>query len=127
MTSGLRRRSWRALPVGGLLVFELGFFSLLWFDDFTGAHRFFVTWMREKTAYRTVQVLSGGPYYRDEIIEVGQYRSNLCQYALRMVSVWWQGVWYRDLTTVLDPQVLVARQVYERYRRQLEDRRGGCA
>ena len=27
-----------ARPVGGLLVFDLGFFSLLWFADFTGAH-----------------------------------------------------------------------------------------
>ena len=49
-----------ALPVGGLLVFDLGFFSFLWFDDFTDQQRFFVTRMREKIAYRTVQVLSQG-------------------------------------------------------------------
>jgi hypothetical protein len=107
-----------ALPVGGLLVFDLGFFSFLWFDDFTASHRFFVTRMREKTAYRTVRELSSSPYYRDEIIQVGQYRSNPCQYPLRMVSVWWQGVWYRYLTNVLDPQVLSARQVCELYRRR---------
>src|SRR4029453_3843514 len=47
-----------ALPVGGLLIFDLGFFSFLWFDDFTTTQRFFVTRMREKIAYRTVQVLS---------------------------------------------------------------------
>src|SRR4029453_733790 len=41
-----------ALPVGALLVFDLGFFSFLWFDDFTASHRFFVTRMREKIAYR---------------------------------------------------------------------------
>jgi hypothetical protein len=46
---------WAALPVGGLLVFDLGFFSFLWFDDFTTAHRFFVTRMRNTIAYRTVQ------------------------------------------------------------------------
>src|SRR5256886_17328810 len=60
-----------ALPVGGLLIFDLGFFSFLWFDDFTTTQRFFVTRMREKIAYRPVQVLSQGPYYRDEIIQVG--------------------------------------------------------
>ena len=107
-----------ALPVGGLLVFDLGFFSFLWFDDFTAAHRFFVTRMREKTAYRTVRELSSGPYYRDEIIQMGQYRSNPCQHPVRMVSVLWQGVWYRYLTNVLDPQVLSARQVCELYRRR---------
>jgi hypothetical protein len=61
-----------ARPVGGLLVFDLGFFSLLWCDDFTDQQKFFVTRMREKTAYRTVHALSCGPYYRDESIQVGQ-------------------------------------------------------
>ena len=37
-----------ALPVGGLLVFDLGFFSFLWFDDFTGSQKFFVTRMRSE-------------------------------------------------------------------------------
>jgi hypothetical protein len=107
-----------ALPAGGLLVFDLGFFSFLWFDDFTGAQKFFVTRMRKKTAYRTVQGLSGNPYYRDELLHVGQYRSNPCAYPRRMVSVLWQGMWYRSLTNVLDPRVLSARQVCELYRRR---------
>jgi hypothetical protein len=107
-----------ALPVGGLLVFDLGFFSFLWFDDFTDQQKCFVTRMREKTASRTVQVLSQGPSYRDEIIQMGQYRSNPCQHPLRMVSVLWQGAWYRYLTNVLEPRVLVARQVCELYRRR---------
>ena len=107
-----------ALPPGGLLVFALGFFSFLWFDAFTTAGKFFVTRMREKTAYRTRQVLGDSPYYRDEIIAVGQYRANPCQYPLRLVSVWWQGAWYRYLTNVLAPQALSARQVCELYRRR---------
>jgi len=107
-----------AVPVGGLLVFDLGFFSFLWFDDFTNQQKFFVTRMREKIAYRTVQVLSQGASYRDEIIQVGLYRSNPCMHPLRMVSVLWQGTWYRSLTNVLDPQQLSARQVCELYRRR---------
>jgi hypothetical protein len=39
-----------ALPVGGLLVFDLGFFSFLGCDDGTASARFCVTRMREKTA-----------------------------------------------------------------------------
>jgi len=74
--------------------------------------------IRWKVAYRTVQVLSGSPYDRDERLHVGQYRSNPCTYPLRMVSVLWQGAWYRDLTHVLDPQVLSARQVCELDRRR---------
>jgi Transposase DDE domain len=84
-----------ALPVGGLLVFDRGFFSFLWCDDCTASHRFFVTRMRHQTAYRTVRERSSGPDDRDEIIQMGPYRSNPCQYPVRMVSVWWEGVWYR--------------------------------
>ena len=47
-----------ALPPGELSVFDLGFFSFLWFDAFTETAKYFVTRLREKTAYRTVQVLS---------------------------------------------------------------------
>ena len=103
---------------GGLLGFALGFFSFLWLDDFTASHRFFVTRMREKTAYRTVQELSRSPSYRDEIMQMGPYRSHPCQSPVRMVAVWWQGVWYRSLTNVLDPQRLSARQVCELSRRR---------
>jgi len=84
-----------ALPVGGLLVFDLGFFSVLWFDDFTTSHQFFVTRMRHKIAYRTGQELRIGPSYREEIRELGHYRSHPCQHPVRMVSVLWGGVWSR--------------------------------
>ena len=107
-----------ALPPGGLLVFALGFFSFLWFDAFTETAKYFVTRLREKTAYRTVQVLSSSPYYRDEIIQLGQYRANPCQHPLRLVSVLWHGTWYRYLTNVLAPHWLSARQVCELYRRR---------
>lgn len=107
-----------AVPRGGLVVFDLGFFSFLWFDDFTDRQKFFVTRMRHKTAYRSLGVVSQGPYYRDELVKLGQYRSNPCRHPLRMVSVLWRGQWYRYLTNVLDPQVLTARQVCELYRRR---------
>lgn len=107
-----------AVPAGGLVVFDLGFFSFLWFDDFTDQQKFFVTRMRQQTAYRTREVLSQGPYYRDELVTLGQYRSNPCRHPLRMVSVLWHGQWYRYLTNVLDPRHLSARQVCELYRRR---------
>lgn len=56
--------------------------------------------------------------YRDEIIELGQYRSNPCQYPLRLVSVLWGKTWYYYLTNVLEPEQLSAHQVCELYRRR---------
>ncbi|GAB4341424.1 MAG: hypothetical protein Fur0042_02800 [Cyanophyceae cyanobacterium] len=75
------------LPENGLLMFDLGFFKFPWFDAFSEQGKFFVTRLREKTAYRSVQVLSEGEFYRDEIIQMGQYRSNPCHHPVRLVSV----------------------------------------
>jgi hypothetical protein len=107
-----------AVPLGGVLVFDLGFFSFLWFDDFTDQQKFFVTRLRQKTAYRTTHVLSHTPYYRDELIEVGLHHSHPCRYSLRLVSVFWRGQWYRYLTNVLDPASLSARHICDLYRRR---------
>lgn len=106
------------LPVGGLLIFDLGFFSFLWFDAFTDAQKAFVTRLRQKTAYRVRRMLSQGPRYCDALIALGQYRSNPCQHPVRLVSVLWRGTWYHYLTNVLDPQVLTPQQVCELYRRR---------
>lgn len=38
------------LPQGGLLIFDLGFFSFVWFDAFTQENKFFLTRLRSKTA-----------------------------------------------------------------------------
>lgn len=82
------------LPVGGLLIFDLGFFKFPWFDEFTATKKFFVTRLREKTAYTVVRCLSSGQFYRDEIITMGEYRSHPCKHPVRLVSVLWGATWY---------------------------------
>ncbi|MFN6559677.1 MAG: IS4 family transposase [Nostoc sp. ChiSLP01] len=106
------------LPIGGLLIFDLGFFKFPWFDGFTTANKFFITRLREKTAYNVVCCLSCSQFYRDEIINMGEYRSNPCKQKVRLVSVLWGTTWYYYLTNVLDPQLLSAQQVCELYRRR---------
>lgn len=106
------------MPQGGLLVYDLGFFSFPWFDAFTEQGRYFVTRLREKTAYQVVETLSQGPYYRDRIIRLGKYRSNPCKHQVRLVEVLWGKTWHRYLTNVLDPEVLSAQEVCELYRRR---------
>ena len=106
------------LPVGGLLIFDLGFFSFPFFDAFSQGGKFFLTRLREKTAFKTVSLLSQGPRYRDEIIRIGLTWDYPCQHEVRLVSILWNQTWYRYLTNVLDPEKLSARQVGELYRRR---------
>jgi hypothetical protein len=106
------------LGEGSVTVFDCGFFSFKIFDRLTDEGNYFVTRMREKTVYRVAEVLGRGPFYRDEIIEMGQKGSAPCRHQVRMVSVLWAGVWHRYLTNVLDERRLSARQVCELYRRR---------
>jgi hypothetical protein len=45
------------LLIGGLLIFDLGFFNFVWFDAFTDSGKFFVTRLRQKTAYQVIRTL----------------------------------------------------------------------
>lgn len=106
------------LPINGLLVFDLGFFSFPFFDGFTENGKFFVTRMREKTSYEVLNLLQETPYVTDAVIRMGLYRSNPCRHPVRLVEVRWKGTTFRYLTNVLDPQRLSAREVCELYRRR---------
>jgi hypothetical protein len=103
------------LPMGGLLIFDLGFFNFVWFDAFSEAGKYFVTRWKQKTAGKVVTVLAQAPRYRDEIVQLGVYRSNPCRYPLRRVSVLWGNTWHVYLTNVLDPKQLSAQQVCDLY------------
>ena len=89
--------------MNGLLVFDMGFFKFPWFDEFTDSQKYFLTRIREKTSYKVVKKLSVGLYFRDQIIDMGKYRSNPCKHEVRMVSVQWGKTWYHYITNVLDP------------------------
>lgn len=106
------------LPVGGLLLVDMGFFAFPWFDAMSEACKFFLTRLKQKVRYEVVRELSSNPYYRDEIIRLGVYRDSPCIHPVRLVSVLWGKTWYRYLTNVLDPQSLSAQQVCELYRRR---------
>jgi hypothetical protein len=105
------------LPVGWLLIFDDRFFNFVWFDAFSESGKFFVTRLRQKTAYQVICTLSSSTLYKDEIIKMGLYRSNPCNHKVRLVSVLWGKTWYYYLTNVKDPPNLSARQVCELYRR----------
>jgi hypothetical protein len=107
-----------ALPVGGLVVFDLGWFGFPFFDQLTADGKSFVTRLRAKTAYKVVEVLGAGACWRDEIIELGQHRSNPCRERVRLVSVLWGTTWYRYLTNVLESDKLAAHEVALLYRQR---------
>lgn len=51
-----------ALPVGGLVVLDLGWFSFPFFDQLSESGKYFVTRLRSKTAYQVIEVLGVGSH-----------------------------------------------------------------
>lgn len=106
------------LPSNSLLVFDLGFFSFAFFDDLTEAGSWFVTRLRQKTSYTVQQVLLEQPQAHDYIVHLGKHRSNPSRQPVRLVEVLVDGVWWRYLTNVVDPQQLSLLEVVALYERR---------
>ena len=105
------------LPVGGLLILDLGFFGFPAFDAMSDEHKFFLTRQKQKVGYQVNRVLSRGLSYRDEVIQLGGHqRTHPCRHPVRQVSVLWGKQWRYYLTNVLDPRQLSAQQVCDLYR-----------
>jgi len=106
------------LPVGSLLLADLGYFGFAWFDDLTDAGYHWISRMREKTSYRVIHT-----YYQrgdtfDGIIELGAYRADRTKHAVRLVTFRHKTTTYRYITNVRDPQQLAIRQIAQLYARR---------
>lgn len=106
------------LTAGSLLVFDLGYFAFPLFDDLTDLKVSFVTRLRAKTSYQVERVLRAGPHLRDQIVQLGVYRSNPSRHAVRLIEVYVNDGWRQYVTNVLDPQVLSVIDGVELYDRR---------
>ena len=106
------------LPPNSLLVFDLGYFAFPFFDTLTATGSWFVTRLRNKTSYTVQQILRDQPQVRDQIVKLGTYRSNPSNQLVRLIEVQIEGVWWRYLTNVRDPERLSVLDVVALYERR---------
>lgn len=98
-----------------LVLFDRGFYAFPFFDWLSDQAIGFVSRARDLSAYQVTEVLFAGEQVRDQIIALGQYRSNPCRHPVRLIEVQFGGEWHRYLTNVLDPRVLSAKDVVDLY------------
>lgn len=55
------------LPVGGLLITDMGFYGFEWFDTLTEQGKYILTRQKAKVRYQVVRLLSSSSHYKDEI------------------------------------------------------------
>ena len=108
-----------ALPVGSLILADLGFFSFAWFDWLT-AHKFWwLSRLRDKTTYEVIHTFySDGADLFDGIVWLGKYRADKAAHAVRLVTFPVGKTQFRYLTNVLDPNVLSLHDIAVLYARR---------
>jgi hypothetical protein len=103
------------LPVGALVLFDLGYFGFAWFDDLEEAGYAYVSRVRAKTSYETIQVLAEHGTTRDSLIWLGAHRADRARHPVRLIEFTVKGTVRRYLTNVRDPATLSIRQVADLY------------
>ncbi len=106
------------LPVGSLILADLGYFGFEWFDDLLDAGFSFVSRLRAKTTFEVVHILSAAGEVRDELIWLGTYRADQAKHLQRLVTVPVGQAVHRYLTSVLDPTALPVADVVRLYARR---------
>jgi Transposase DDE domain len=106
------------VKAGDLLLFDLGYYAYPWFDELTAAAIFWISRQRQAGSVKRLFVLLECDGLRDELVWLGAYRADQAGYTVRMVSIFYQGIWRQYLTNVLDPRVLSAADIVRLYARR---------
>lgn len=104
-----------SLGAGNLVILDLGYFGFRQFDELTERFTYFVSRLREKTSYVTIQSGVQTHFYRESLIYLGKHRADRGAHPVRLVELKLGDVWYRYITNVLDPRMLPAANVWKLY------------
>jgi hypothetical protein len=106
------------LPVGTLIVADLGYFGFAWFDDLTDAGYWWLSRLRAGTSYEVIHT-----YYRDGetfdgIAWLGKHRADRAKHAVRLVQFRVGERLHAYLTNVRDPHAFPLGEIARAYGRR---------
>lgn len=109
-----------ALPARALLLFDLGYTNFTAFLQLTQAQVTFITRAKSNLAYQLETALQHRDRVHDLLVWIGRGAD---RQQVRLIEVWYHGVWYRYLTNELDPQRLPVEYIVALYgqRWRIED------
>jgi Transposase DDE domain len=110
----------QALPIGSLILEDLGYFGFPWLDQLSQLGYWFVSRLRTNGSYVIRHVFAQDPTcdLLDALIWLGAYRSDQAAYAVRLLQYRYEGKLYRYITNVLDPTLLPLDEVVQLYARR---------
>jgi len=112
-TNAFWPRILQAVPVGALLILDLGFTNFKMYAQMTTAT--FITRAKSNLCFQVKKVYLRTSQVEDLLVWIGTGDD---RQLVRLVKVRYQGKWYRYLTNELDPSVLPAPYVAALYRQR---------
>jgi hypothetical protein len=106
------------LPVGSLILADLGYFAFAWFDALTDAGYWWLSRLRNKTSYEICHVFYQDAFVLDALVWLGAYRADRAAHAVRLLTVRLGDRTYSYITNVLDPTQLTAHDMVRLYGRR---------
>jgi hypothetical protein len=101
-----------------LLVLDRGFYDFNFFAQLIEQKAAFITRLKAKAFFIEAESLTSTDKVKDAIIFLGTGQNNTPVLKLRLIEVRFGKVWYRYITSVLDPTVLPPFVVADIYRRR---------
>lgn len=108
----------QGLPVGSLILADLGFFGFHWFDQLTEWKMWWISRLREKTTYAVIHTFYQDGDFFDGIVWLGKYRADKAAHAVRLVTFTVGKTHFRYITNVLDPHQLSVHDIAVLYARR---------
>lgn len=106
------------VPVGSLILADLGYFAFPWFDDLTRQGYFWISRLRAKTSFVLLHTLYEDAVVLDAIVWLGAHRADRAAHAVRLIRINHAGRTWAYVTNVLDPQQLSVPEVAHLYARR---------
>ena len=101
-----------------LLLLDRGFWNYSFFEQLIEKQTDFITRLKSNAQYKSISILSQSSVHRDTLIRLGTgYQGNPIL-ALRLVEIRHGRIWYRYLTSVLDPNILPPYVIEDLYARR---------
>jgi hypothetical protein len=115
----LARELLATVPVGSLVLTDLGYFGFEWFDDLSDGGYFWLSRLRAKTSLsEPIHTFYEDGETRDVLVWLGAHRADCAKHAVRLVEFRYHGVLHRYLTNVRDPQQCSLQDIATLYARR---------
>jgi len=106
------------IPVGSLILADLGYFAFSWFDDLTDAGYFWISRLRNGTSFDELHCLYADAQTRDALVWLGRHRADRATHAVRLITFTQGETTYRYITNVRDPATLPIAEIPLLYHRR---------